>query len=111
MALEYEFLPGRWDQIWGFAGAVEFIFADELEALVLPLVYYHPIEDMFIRTGIGLEYARAEDEESASAHAIWRIGVGYDFWYRNIILVPSFDVDGIRSDPAIAYGLVIGKEF
>ena len=111
LAGEYEYLPIRWNQIWGFAGAVELIFADELELLVLPLVYYHPIEDFFIRTGVGLEIAREGDEESASAHAIWRIGVGYDIWYRNIILVPSFDLDGIRSDPAIAYGLVIAKEF
>jgi hypothetical protein len=37
--------------------------------------------------------------------------VGYDIRLRNVILIPSFDLDGIRSDPAIAYGVVIAREF
>jgi hypothetical protein len=112
IAGEYEYLPARWNHVWGFAGVLEVIHADELEALIIPLVYYHPTEDFFIRTGVGLEIAREDDAESTSAFAIWRIGVGYDIRLRNnMILVPSFDLDGIRSDPAIAYGIVIAKEY
>lgn len=111
IAGEYEYIPARWNHTWGFAGVVELIFADELEALIIPLVYYHPTEDFFIRSGFGLEIAREEDAESKSVFAIWRIGVGYDIRIRNVILVPSLDVDGIRSNPAIAYGVVIAREF
>jgi len=111
LAAEYEYIPARWNHVWGFAGIVELIFAHELEGIVMPLVYYHPIEDFFIRTGFGLEVARQDDAESASAFAVWRIGVGYDIRLRNVILIPSFDLDGIRSDPAIAYGVVIAREF
>ena len=111
LAGEYEYIPARWNHVWGFAGLVELIFADELEGIVMPLVYYHFTEDLFVRSGFGVEIARQDDAESASAFAVWRIGVGYDIRLRNVILVPSFDLDGIRSDPAIAYGVVIAREF
>jgi hypothetical protein len=111
IAGEYEYTPAKWDHKWGFAGVVELIFMDELEGLVLPLVYYHPVEPWFVRTGVGLEYGREEDAVSDSAHLVWRAGVGYDIRVGKTILVPSFDLDFLRSDVSIAYGVVIAKEF
>ena len=111
IAGEYEYMPAKWGHIWGFAGVIELIFMDELEGLVLPLVYYHPTEAWFVRTGVGLEYGREEDAETGSAHLVWRAGIGYGIPVGKAKLVPSFDLDLVRSDVSIAYGVVIAKEF
>lgn len=111
VAAEYEYVPAKWDHKWGFGGAVELIFAHELEGLLLPLVYYHPAEEWFVRGGIGLEIGREDDAISGTAHLLVRTGVGYSFPVRYFLLVPSFDFDVVRSDISIAYGVVIAKEF
>jgi hypothetical protein len=111
LSFEYERLLAKWGHKWGFAGVVEFIFAEEFEGLIVPLVVNHPTEAWLLRTGVGLEIGREEDEERA-AHLLWRLGTAYVFPVGNgFSLVPSFDFDAVRSDPAVAYGVVISKEF
>ena len=111
IAGEYEHRPAKWDHKWGIAGAVELIFGHELEGLLLPLVYYHPAEDWFVRGGIGLEVGREEDATSGSAHLLIRTGVGYSFPVRNFLLIPIVDFDIVRSDVSLVYGVVIAKDF
>jgi len=110
LAGEYEYIGQNWGP-WGVAGVVEIIFAHDLEYIIMPMAYYHPIDEAFIRAGVGLEVG-SKNEEGRDAHLILRVGVGYSFEVgEGILLVPSFDIDGIRSDPAMAYGLVLAKEW
>ena len=111
VAGEYEYIPAKWDHKWGFAGVIELISMHELEGLLLPLVYYHPTENWFVRGGVGLEVGFEEDATSGSAHLLVRTGTGYTFPVRNILLVPSIDFDIVRTDIALAYGVVIAREF
>ena len=111
IAGEYEYQPAKGENKWGVGGLIELIFAHELEGIVLPVVYYHPMEDWFVRTGVGLEIGLEEDAETGSAHLLWRTGVGYIFPVGKALLVPSIDLDLVRSDRSIAYGVVIAKEF
>ena len=70
IAGKYEHRPAKWDHKWGIAGAIELIFTHELEGLLLPMVYYHPTEEWFVRGGIGVEIGREEDAPSSSAHLL-----------------------------------------
>jgi hypothetical protein len=110
IAGEYEFIPAKWDHKWGFAGAIELIFMHELEGLLLPLVFYHPTEHFFVRGGIGLEVGYEEDATSGSAHLLVRTGIGYTIPVGKLLLVPSIDFDVVRTDIALAYGVVIARE-
>jgi len=111
IAGEYEYQPDKGEIKWGVGGVIELVLADELEGIILPVAYYHPMEEWYVRTGLGVEIGREEDSETASAHLLWRMGVGYIFPVGKVLLVPSFDLDLVRSDIAIAYGVVIAKEF
>jgi hypothetical protein len=107
---EYEYHPESWDG-WGAAGVVEVITSDPIEALVLPLVYYHFNEQWLGRTGVGLEIGREEEEHETKAHLVWRAGVGYLIPLGGLLLVPSFDADLVRTDIAFAYGFVLAWDF
>ena len=111
IAGEYEYIPAKWDHKWGFAGVIELIFMHELEGLLLPLVFYHATDNWFLRGGVGLEVGFEEGATSGSAHLLVRTGTGYSFPVKNFMLVPSIDFDIVRTDIALAYGVVIAKEF
>jgi hypothetical protein len=109
IAGEYEYRGSGWGK-WGVAGVVEFIFMDEIEAIVMPLVYFHFTPEFFVRGGGGLEIGQAEDEAEKEAHFIVRLGAGYEIPVGDFKIIPSIDFDAIRSDPATAYGIVFAKE-
>jgi hypothetical protein len=111
IAGEYEYIPAKWDHKWGFAGVIELIFMHELEGILVPLVYYHATENWLVRGGVGFEFGFEEDATSGSASLLVRTGIGYAIPVKNLVLVPSFDFDYVRSDIAIVFGVVIAREF
>jgi len=109
LAGEYEHRGAGWGK-WGLAGVVELIFANEVEAIILPLAYLHFTPAFFARGGMGLEIARGEEDTKREAHFIVRLGLGYEISVGGYKIIPSIDFDAIRSDPATAYGLVFAKD-
>lgn len=95
---------------WGISVFGELIFAEHNEFLFgFPVVYKFD-SGFWMRTGIGIEFAKDEDNH-VEHHPLGRIGCGYDFHINKLVLTPSIDFDGIRKHPALVFGLNVGFGF
>lgn len=95
---------------WGISVFGEMIYADHKEFLFgFPVVYKFD-SGFWMRTGIGIEFAK-DEENKVEQHPLGRIGCGYDFHVKKLVLSPSIDFDGIRKHPALVIGLNVGFGF
>lgn len=95
---------------WGISAFAEIIMAHHTEFLFGFPVVYKFNKGFWLRSGFGFELAR-DDQNKIESYALVRLGGGYDFELKNIVLSPSLDFDGLRKHPAIVLGLNIGFGF
>jgi hypothetical protein len=108
-------LSGKWR-----AGAfAEVLFTKHPEWVFGAFVYYHFYDQFFVRTGPGIEIIKHEeiDPECNCTHVkseteiLYRVGLGYSHHTKNFILIPTIDIDLVRSETAMVFGLNIGFAF
>ncbi len=105
---------------WSVGILSELIFAEHIEWVFCTLLYYNVHENLWLRTGPGIEGYK-EDIDESHAHEsgkseskfkfLYRIGAGYDFDNAHLTISPSLDIDLVRSAPALVFGINIGRGF
>ena len=99
--------------IWG-----EAVVKDEMEfTFGLPIYYY--IEEWYVRVAPGVELEKEASESSegsestdTSVNFLLRLGGGYEIEMSNgFAIVPSVDVDVVRSEVSLVWGAAISKKF
>jgi len=104
---------------WGAGAFAEVIFTKHPEWVFGALVYFHFYDRFFVRTGPGIEIIKHEeiDPECNCTHVksetefLYRIGVGYSHHTKKLILTPTVDIDLVRSETALVFGLNVGFAF
>jgi len=104
---------------WRAGAFVEVIFTKHPEWVFGALLYYHFYDQFFVRTGPGIEIIKHEeiDPECNCTHVksetefLYRIGVGYSHHTKKLILTPTVDIDLVRSETALVFGLNVGIAF
>jgi len=104
---------------WGAGGFAEVIFTKHPEWVFGGLIYYRLVEKFFIRTGPGIEILRHEEIDpecnctnvKSETEFLYRIGFGYSYHKNSLILSPTVDLDFIRSETALVFGLNVGFSF
>jgi hypothetical protein len=104
---------------WGAGAFAEIIFTKHPEWVFGALLYFRFYDKFLIRTGPGIEIIKHEeiDPECNCTHVksetefLYRIGVGYSHHTKNLIITPTIDMDLVRSETALVFGLNIGIAF
>ena len=104
---------------WGAGAFAEVIFTKHPEWVFGALLYFHFYEKFFVRTGPGIEIIKHEeiDPECNCVHVksetefLYRIGVGYSYHKNSLIITPTVDVDLVRSETALVFGVNVGFSF
>jgi hypothetical protein len=104
---------------WAAGVFAEVIFAKHPEWIFGLLLYRRVYDQFFIRTGPGIEILRHEeiDPECNCVHVnsetefLYRIGFGYRYHKNSLVITPTVDVDLIRSETALVFGINIGFSF
>ena len=104
---------------WRAGAFAEVIFTKHPEWVFGALLYYHFYDQFFVRTGPGIEIIKHEeiDQECNCTHVksetefLYRIGVGYSHHTNKLILTPTVDIDLVRSETALVFGLNVGIAF
>ncbi len=104
---------------WGAGAFAEIIFAKHPEWVFGALVYYHFYDQFLVRTGPGIEIIEHEeiDPECNCTHVksetefLYRVGIGYSHHTKKLIITPTVDIDLVRSETALVFGLNIGITF
>jgi len=110
-------LPSSED--WGAGAFAEIIFTKHPEWVFGALVYFRFYDRFLVRTGPGIEIIKHEetDPESNYTHIksktefLYRVGIGYSYHTKKLILTPTIDLDLVRSETALVFGLNIGVAF
>lgn len=104
---------------WGAGAFAEIIFAKHPEWVFGALVYFRFYDQFLFRTGPGIEIIKHEeiDPECNCTHVksetelLYRIGIGYSYHTKKLILAPTVDLDLVRSETALVFGINIGFAF
>jgi hypothetical protein len=104
---------------WGAGAFAEIIFAKYPEWVFGALVYFRFYDQFLFRTGPGIEIIKHEeiDPECNCTHVksetelLYRIGIGYSYHTKKLILAPTVDLDLVRSETALVFGINIGFAF
>ena len=106
------------DSPWSLSMLGEVIFAEHTELVfAIPLIFSLGGSHFWLRSGPGVEiikevsHKEGMEKTKAKAKFLYRIGVGYDFEIGSISLTPSLDLDMVRDEPALVWGINIGKGF
>ncbi len=94
----------------------EAIMASHTEWLLGFAFYYYLTENIWVRTGPGIEMSNVESEHGdheTESHKefLYRIGMGYHFDIAGFAITPSIDVDIVDGKLFLVFGLSIGKSF
>jgi len=119
---DYQF---RLSPRWAVGGFGEVIFADRAEYLAGVPVYFYATKSFWLRAGPGVEFIQSGEEHhehssfvsasegptSTKAEFLFRFGFGYNFEVGGLTIAPTLDVDLVRNNRALVWGLAIGKGF
>lgn len=117
----------RHEQRWGISIFGEVILAEHTEWLFGIPIYYQFENNLWLRSGPGLEFHKEEitekngheDSEADQNHTatesktefVLRIGMGYNIHVATITIAPSLDLDFLRSTTSLVWGINVGKGF
>ncbi len=104
---------------WGAGAFAEIIFTKQPEWVFGALVYSRFYDQFLVRTGPGIEIIQHEETDPAlncthvrsKAEFLYRVGIGYSYHTKKLILTPTADLDLVRSETALVFGLNIGIAF
>ena len=104
---------------WAAGLFAEVIFSKHPEWIFGLLFYRRLYDQFFIRTGPGIEILRHEeiDPECNCVHVksetefLYRIGVGYNYHKNYLVITPTIDIDLVRSETALVFGVNVGFSF
>ena len=104
---------------WGVGAYTEIIFTKHPEWVFGALVYYRFYDKFFVRTGPGLEIIKHEETDpecnctnvNTETEFLYRVGIGYSYHTKNIIFTPTIDIDLVRSETALVFGINVGFSF
>ncbi|GMR25098.1 MAG: hypothetical protein BMS9Abin39_0376 [Ignavibacteria bacterium] len=93
----------------------EAIFAQHTEWVFGAVLFYELTEQLWIRTGPGIEILQEENEHTGETESkikfLIRIGSGYDFHIGTFTVTPSVDIDFLRSTTTLVWGINFGMGF
>ena len=97
----------------------EIIFTKHPEWVFGALVYYRFYDKFFVRTGPGIEIIKHEETDpecncikvDTETEFLYRVGIGYSHHTKNIIFTPTIDIDLVRSETAVVFGINVGFSF
>ena len=116
LGLDYLYRPNS-ENPWAYSIMAEAIFAKHTEYVIALPIYHYIISEWWFRTGPGIEIIQEEEhhgdevESKTQIEFLYRIGTGYSFHLGNFVLSPSVDLDFVRNNDALVWGLNIGYSF
>jgi hypothetical protein len=111
---------------WGIGGFVEVLFADHRSWLLGVPVQFHATQNFWLWAGPGIEFIPESGEEHAEHSAnsdlgeqptttevkfLFRIGAGYNFEVEGLVVTPVLNLDLVRNNKALVWGLTVSKAF
>lgn len=112
LGLEYE---RRVSELIGVGAIVEHAGGDIDSTITIAALYVHPYAGLLVVLGVGAEFksAREEDgeEEAATSGIVGRIGLGYEFEFDHLVLVPQVNLDVFEREEAVVVGAVFAYRF
>ena len=104
---------------WAAGGFAEIIFAEHSEWVFGALIYARIYDKLFIRTGPGVEILKHEESNpdgnfvhvNTQTEFLYRIGIGYNYHTKGLIIAPTIDFDFVRHASALVFGVNIGIPF
>lgn len=116
LGLDYLYRPNN-ENPWAYSIMFEGIFAEHTEYVIALPIYHYIISEWWFRTAPGIEIIQEEEhhgdevELKTQIEFLYRIGTGYSFHLGNIVLSPSVDLDFVRNNDALVWGINIGYSF
>ena len=116
MGVDYLYRPNN-ENPWAYSIMVEAVFAEHTEYVIALPIYHYIMGEWWLRAGPGIEIIQQEEhhgnevETKAHIEFLFRIGTGYSFHVGNIVWSPSVDIDLVRNNDALVWGLNIGYSF
>ena len=116
IGLDYLYRPNN-ERPWAYSIMAEVIFAEHTEYVIALPLYSYIKGEWWFRTGPGIEIIQEEEhhgdevESKNQIEFLFRIGTGYSFHVGRFVLSPSVDIDFVRNNNALVWGLNIGYSF
>ena len=116
LGADYVYRPNP-EKPWAYSIFTEVIFADHTEYLIGLPVYYYIEQNWWLRAGPGMEIIQEEEhhghevETKTHIELLFRIGSGYEFHFGDFSIIPSIDLDLVRNNDALVWGLNLGYSF
>lgn len=112
LGLEYE---RRVSDLFGVGAVVEHAGGDINGTITIAVLYVHPYAGLLVVLGLGAEFKSASEEdgeeEAATSGLLGRIGLGYEFEFDHLVLVPQINLDVFEREEAVVVGAVIAYRF
>lgn len=116
LGVDYLYRPNN-ENPWAYSIMAEAVFAEHTEFVIAIPLYHYVIGSWWLRAGPGIEIIQEEehhgDDVKSKTHVefLFRIGTGYYFYSGNFVVSPSVDIDLVRNNDAIVWGLNFGYSF
>ena len=121
VGIEYLRLLGK-EGTWAVGVVGESVFAKHTEFLFTGLIYFSPFNteknNLWIWTGPGIEYLKEEEpdppdpmETKTVSEFVYRIGAGYFWEFKRFNVAPTVDIDIIRDNTSLVWGVNVGYGF
>lgn len=116
LGVDYLYRPNN-DNPWAYSIIAEVIFAEHTEYVIGLPVYHYIMGSWWMRAGPGIEIIQEEEHHgnevktTTQIEFLFRVGTGYSFHIGDFVLSPSVDIDFVRNNDALVWGLNFGYSF
>lgn len=121
VGLDYVYRLRVWEGRVGIGAFGEAIFAEHTEGIIGLPVYVYPYKGLSLFAGPGVEIVTEESEADGEEHGsgsdteakfLFRFGIGYSVELgKGFSIMPNIDIDLVRENPALVFGVGLGKSF